>query len=259
MSSKSTPDYFHCIQDKRFRANVYEPEADTFLFLDGIDKDAAAVVELVKRGASASDPVTTIVEIGCGSGTVITHLASTLTTALAAIDDVLPELVRYHAVDINPIALEATRLTWEKSTRCHPKPITLATHLGDLFEPLPSDLDAATPLPESFDVILFNPPYVPTSAEELAKAVEAPQRDLITAAWCGGPRGRVVVDRFISQLPQRLKAGGSCYIIAIKENDVEDMFECIRKCFFGVGDIELSVVIQRFTGEDLCLIRAKRS
>ena len=40
---------------------------------------------------------------------------------------------------------------------------------------------------------LFNPPYVPTPDEEM-------QRADIARAWAGGNRGRITIDRFLSQV-----------------------------------------------------------
>jgi release factor glutamine methyltransferase len=282
---KKTPDYFHCIEDKRLRDAVYEPEADTFVFLDGLDKDEAFLVTQFPKGVCVTSPAAVpnkqpqrrarrFLEVGCGSGTVISHLESILGWT---------EGDEYHVVDINPVALEAAEMTWGKSVEdCPPPGIgkpPLHRHLGDLFAPFSSNVSAAesssagteaimkgcsalsTPL--LFDVVLFNPPYVPTSSEELDKAIEG--NDVITAAWCGGPKGRVVVDRFLRDLPKFLDpVRGVAYVIAIKENDVEDMIRyiCDNCGFANEMDgcrVEASVVFRRYTSEDLSLIKIQRS
>ena len=134
MEGKFTPDYEHFLRNPTLRHNVYEPEADTFLFLDGIDAEVEPILaRLIGRlrdrawaalsappptslpppsqsqataseegpspsssSASASPPLPSsstdavpprpapfsAVEIGCGSGLVITHLGMTLQRAL---------------------------------------------------------------------------------------------------------------------------------------------------------------------------------
>ena len=48
-------------------------------------------------------------------------------------------------------------------------------------------------LREKVDILIFNPPYVPTPADEVgSKGIEA--------AWAGGEDGRVVIDRFLPLL-----------------------------------------------------------
>jgi methylase of polypeptide subunit release factors len=48
-------------------------------------------------------------------------------------------------------------------------------------------------LHHSVDILLFNPPYVPTPQEEVGTYG-------IAASWAGGEDGRVVIDRFLPLL-----------------------------------------------------------
>ena len=45
----------------------------------------------------------------------------------------------------------------------------------------------------------------------------------LSAAWAGGLRGRVVIDRFLPRVPALLAPGGTLYMVAISENDVPDL------------------------------------
>lgn len=347
-----TPEYFHCLTESRFRNHVYEPEADTFLFLEALEKER----EKILFSSLTKKPITRCIEVGCGSGTVITHLhtllcgiptsllsniipssadllscyhtdekkasgkgktsseetrekevlhknaltiiTSTRTGSKTILKNMIPALsssfsatppmnastgapplpflsplvspVTFIAVDTNPVALEATAKTWCETGRkwfdttlpfavdCRHTSLKNLNEKGDLYIPssgtilssrhntdaslcslfcpvlylvegdLQLDVNVGRGMEarqdnvgQPFDVILFNPPYVPTSQEELDAATK--KKDLITAAWCGGPRGRVVLDRFLRLLPTYLACPGRCYIVLIRENDVEDV------------------------------------
>jgi release factor glutamine methyltransferase len=75
------------------------------------------------------------------------------------------------------------------------------------------------------DVLLFNPPYVPTPDEEVGGTG-------IEASWAGGRNGRVVVDRAIPQMAQLLrKPNGVAFMITVDDNLPEDL----QAQFFKVG------------------------
>ena len=68
---------------------------------------------------------------------------------------------------------------------------------------------ASIPCPQ-----VFNPPYVPTPDDEVA-------RGGLAAAWAGGARGRRVIDRLLPLVPRLLSAGGEMFMVAVHENDPE--------------------------------------
>lgn len=53
-----------------------------------------------------------------------------------------------------------------------------------------TDLISGVALEGSVDILIFNPPYVPTPSEEV-------NSDGIEASWAGGLHGREVIDRFL--------------------------------------------------------------
>lgn len=288
MEGYKTPEYYHCIDDPRLRGCVYEPEADTFLFLDALDADRERLRALAPKRC---------VEVGCGSGTVVTHLFAVLHSG----EGQASVATAFAAVDINRVALEATSITWRRTLMKYFSPLLHGQEEDSLvcFASPPSDVsscpssaspaaaalhlflgDLLTPLDTTaeeglFDVVLFNPPYVPTSLEELQSAVE--QKDtVITAAWCGGPKGRVVLDRFLRMLPRYLSREGLCYIVLIRENDEVEVASEVERAFrehLGLPPItqdegeggeegsrvdritEMTVVARRYTGEQLSVHR----
>ena len=70
-------------------------------------------------------------------------------------------------------------------------------------------------LRQQVDLLLFNPPYVPTPDEEIGLG------DVLAAAWAGGWKGRRVVDRFLPLVPQLLSPQGQLFLIAVRENEPE--------------------------------------
>ncbi len=73
----------------------------------------------------------------------------------------------------------------------------IAARRGDLFAPVAG---------ERFDLIVSNPPYVPSASEEL------PQRGL-ERAWEAGLDGRAVLDRICAEAPARLERGGTLLVV----------------------------------------------
>ncbi len=197
---------------------VYEPSDDTFLLVDALSADADVIRE--RQPALC-------VEIGSGSGCVITHLGTLLPPGSAAL----------LATDINPHAA-ATTVATGKANR---QPVGAA--LMDLLSAV---------RPGCVDVLVFNPPYVPTSAEELA---EAEASGGIAASWAGGPRGRVVLDRLLPALGSLLSARGLFYLLGVAENEPQQ----IRELLADAHNMRCDVIAERRAqNERLFVMRCAR-
>lgn len=61
-----------------------------------------------------------------------------------------------------------------------------------------------------FDLITFNPPYLPESPSEEIK---------LSISWAGGTKGREVIDAFLPEVPRILKQGGRTLILHADYND----------------------------------------
>ena len=109
-----------------------------------------------------------VLDLGTGSG--IQAL-----TALESTPDVL-------AADINPEAVS------------HAQKQGIQAVKSDLF----SNIE------ETFDIIIFNPPYLPDVD------VEDPESRLITT---GGPKGHELLERFLKEAKQHLKKDGKILIV----------------------------------------------
>ena len=84
----------------------------------------------------------------------------------------------------------------------------------------------------SFDLILFNAPYLPSD--------EAEVESWIGRAWAGGANGREVVDCFISEVSQRLKPRGR---VLLMQSTLTGLEETLRK--FSKHGFKASVKAER--------------
>lgn len=132
--------------------HVYEPAEDTYLFVDALETQLKFL-----------EKANMILEIGPGSGCISVSLASKLQNRA------------YFAVDINPFAVNITQKTAKNNN------VEIQVINGSLLE---SIFDGKV------DVIIFNPPYVPSDPEELESSD-------IEAAWAGGIDGREVIDKLL--------------------------------------------------------------
>ncbi|KAF6028937.1 N6AMT1 [Bugula neritina] len=89
------------------------------------------------------------------------------------------------------------------------------------------------------DLLIFNPPYVVTPSNEVGT------KDL-SAAWAGGVDGREVTNRLLPKISDILAEGGLFYLVAIKENKIEDIKQILNK-----QGLTMTVVLTRRSGPEL--------
>lgn len=109
------------------------------------------------------------------------------------------------ATDINPYAIKCAK----ENARKNSVEDRVEFRLGDLFQPIRSD--------ETFSLILFNAPYLPSKPSE--------QKSWIGRAWAGGANGRDLVDRFITNAPEFLSAGGRILLVQSSLSGIEKTME----------------------------------
>mmetsp|Transcript_42433 Transcript_42433/g.133674 ORF Transcript_42433/g.133674 Transcript_42433/m.133674 type:complete len:213 (-) Transcript_42433:1059-1697(-) len=187
--------------------HVYEPAEDTFLFMDALEKELEDI-----RAARPGF----VFELGCGSGCITAFLALNLKGPA------------YIASDINPHAVAAARRTFE------------ANELK--IDLLNMDLFSAINLPSGIDVLLFNPPYVPTPHEEI-------ESSWIARSWAGGDKGREVVDKVLEKIETILSPQGRLYMVALDSNDPHEIAK-----WMGTKGYRTKVVMRRKAGIENLLI-----
>lgn len=138
------------------------------------------------------------------------------------------------AVDVNPYAVQCARI----NAKINHVAEEVEVRQGDLFEPLKED--------ERFDLILVNPPYLPSKTHV--------QKEWIERAWSGGATGRNFIDRFISQAPKHLKKDGRILLV---QSSLSVIDETLRR-FEQVG-FRVSIVAERKAAfERIVLMRVEK-
>jgi release factor glutamine methyltransferase len=98
----------------------------------------------------------------------------------------------------------------------------------------------------TFDVILFNAPYLPADENEADS--------WIGRAWAGGATGRQILDRFIAEAPNHLKQTGRILLMQSTLANVDETLHRFAECHLNtrvVADSALSFF------ETITLIEAK--
>ncbi|CAE6429903.1 unnamed protein product [Rhizoctonia solani] len=124
--------------------------------------------------------------------------------------------------------------------------VSLNAVICDLVQPLKARLHG------QIDILIFNPPYVPTEEEE---AMVAQSQGEIAGAWAGGFDGMVVTNRLLDELNLILSPKGCFYLVALKQNDPQGIIARMREQW----SLEGKVVLQRRAGrEHLFILRFMR-
>lgn len=176
---------------------------------------------LIREAVARTSRGATVVDLCCGSGAIG-----------AAVARAVPD-VELHAAEIDPLAARAARANLAA--------IGGHVHVGDLFEPLPARLMGR------IDVVVANPPYVPSAEIELlpreARLYE-PRR-----ALDGGADGLDLVRRIAAAAPGWLAPGG-WLIIELSETQAPQAALTLGQAGLGAtpvfdADLEATVVVAR--------------
>lgn len=205
-----TPDLSH-LSEADYE-HVYEPAEDSFLMLDALESELDTIRNLKPN---------ICMEIGCGTGIILTALANCLGPS-----------VLYVGTDINGEASKTSRWTGFRNN------VNLEVVNCDLIIPFTERLKNIV------DIIIFNPPYVPT------EEVELNSEDPLVKSWAGGRRGRSVMDRLFPLIPGILSRDGIFYLLIVRENDEQDLILTMH----SIGLVVSSVVIERRAGREFLKI-----
>jgi release factor glutamine methyltransferase len=206
---------------------VYEPSDDTYLLIDaiGYDFDAIEQGEGDDGTGILHSRIQSTLEIGCGTGTPTVYLAKRIRGIRGDEKETSEEETRstntnkdciHYVTDINPDAIRIAKATAESNgiSTAHFQAVQC-----DLASQLLEQLQGKV------DVLIFNPPYVPTPDEEVGSSG-------IEASWAGGINGRVVLDRALPQIARLLAfPHGVAYVVTVDDNYPEQISQTMDELY----------------------------
>jgi len=214
--------------------NIYEPSEDSFLFLDTLAQPSLISYHN-NRFPSTSTPSPLIVEIGTGSGVVLAFATAHAQLLFGRAD------VCSLGVDVNTFACVGTSETVKGAVKD-----TQTENEGKRGQNSGIWLDAVNASlascfrPRSIDVLLFNPPYVPSESVPLPSLPSSSEtgqegkvldrhkvfeRDsnCLALATDGGADGMEVTNQLLQQLPDVLSDRGIAYVLLCAQNRPDEV------------------------------------
>ncbi|KAL9092425.1 MAG: hypothetical protein Q9159_000933 [Coniocarpon cinnabarinum] len=234
-------------------SSIYPPSEDSYLFLDALS--AASERQYLTDRFRRLHRTPLAVEIGTGSGLILASLTANA-AAITGRQDLLTV-----GVDVNVEACRAGQVTVEKHCDeiCDGDDVQLGVNLGCIT----ADLGSAI-RPRTVDVLLFNPPYVPSDAVATYEKLEdlEPfdlQNTLLALATDGGADGMEVTDRLLAALSTVLGACGVAYVLLCRRNQPEQVVERVKAWQGSQWAAEVVRTSGRTGGlENLCIVRIAR-
>jgi release factor glutamine methyltransferase len=249
-----TPSTTHVNYDR-----VYEPAEDSYLLLDTLSSEAETSFLRGRFPPTTASPL--VLEVGTGSGVVLAFVTAHSNHIFGRSD------VATLGVDVNEFAARATTETVvnviaeAKEAKSTP---------GSFTDCVVGDLTTAIK-PGSVDILIFNPPYVPTASVpsiQLTVTDAAPgdlfARDshLLSLSTDGGIDGMEITNQLVAQLPEVLSRRGVAYILLCVGNRPEEVMYTIRSWHCDHGYTWETDIVgssgKKAGWERLCVIRVFR-
>lgn len=155
----------------------------------GPEEDTYVLLEALENENLSGDGL----ELGVGTGIIALHVCD--------------HFKKFTGTDINPHAVELAA----RNAQANKKNVHFL--VSDLF----------SHISKPFDVIIFNPPYVP--ADEDIETIE----DL---SYHGGEEGRLIIDQFLTQFPRYLNPEGTVYLLQSSLSGVDETITTLKKMRF---------------------------
>lgn len=198
---------------------IYEPAEDSYLLLDILS--STTETSWLRQRFTSTTYCPLLVEIGTGSGVVLAFLAAHAKTIFGQ-EDILAA-----GVDVNARACAATDKTVSRALL---EQSSATSYLGSICSDLTSSI-----LDGSVDVLIFNPPYVPTEEVPILPGIGLDGRTgyevdshLLSLSYAGGIDGMATTYRVLKALPTVLSRCGVAYVLLCAQNKPKDVKTFIK-------------------------------
>lgn len=182
MDSKNIKKFTYNDLKIEIHPEVYDPAEDTFIILENIELNKSDCV----------------LEIGTGCGIIALECAKRVCNVIAT--------------DISPFAINCAKRNYIKNKNLLNANIEFRQ--GDLFSVIENK--------EEFDVIIFNPPYLPTNSNKKIKS-------WLNFAFDGGKDGIATTKRFLNEVIRYLNKIGKAYFIFSSYSNQEKLRNILDK------------------------------
>ena len=182
-------------------------------FTPGVYEPAEDSFLLAEAALSIIKNSENILEVGCGSGIICAVIKKNTCAKITGID-------------INPYAAECTRDNGVEAIR------------GNLLDCIRG----------KFDIIIFNPPYLPTDDSERTTG-------WINIALDGGYNGRKIINRFLEEAGSNLLENGRILMLISSLTGIEEVKSKMKSLGFYIEELNK----ERFNFEQLVVIVATKT
>lgn len=236
---------------------VYRPAEDSALFINYLDEDKFLVDDLYKLGAKIriinQKYEINILDLGCGTGIlgfccvvkIMGHVCN-LVESESSVQ--IPVDINLDFVDINPEALNtAEKLVEFNKNLLKCEPDLRENQIIPKFSYIESDLFTSIGPGSKYDIIIFNPPYLPAD-----KIITENNRKQIDFAWDGGDDGLETLKNFFKAVGDYSHQDTNIYFIASSHTDIDSLLDFITLQNLSVEEVNKV----HFFFEDIILYRA---